>query len=96
MFVVQPELTMDKKQKENIKRIVRGGLNVMLTKLKISKPSVKMEQALNKYAKKLADHFKAEVKRLAKKGNKKTTKGKRSKMSMAKGAGSTKRPANTR
>ncbi len=89
MFVAQTQinLAMDKKQKENIKRIVGEGLRLILSKLKIPKPSAKMDQVLKKHSKKLADHFKAEVKRVAKKGNKKVTKAKRSKSGKTKGAG---------
>jgi chemotaxis response regulator CheB len=61
---------MNKKQKENIKRVVGEGLQHVLSKLKISKPSAKMERMLKKHSKKLVDQFKAEVKRLGKKKNK--------------------------
>jgi len=81
---------MDKKQKENIKRMVGEGLSTIQNKLKISKPSTKMERALKKYAKKLADHFKAEVKRLDKKGIKKINKGRSGNSTKAKRAGSLK------
>lgn len=62
---------MDKKEKENIKRIVGDGLSVILSKLNISKPSTKMERALKKQTRKLADHIKAEVKRQSKEKTKK-------------------------
>ncbi len=87
---------MDKKQKENIKRIVGEGLSTILNKLKISKPSAKVERALKKHTKKLADHFKTEVKRLDKKGIKKVkkvNKGKSGKGTKAKGVGSSKQKA---
>jgi hypothetical protein len=84
---------MDKKQKENIKRIVGEGLSLVLSKLKISRPSAKLERALKKHSRKLADHFKAEVKQLGKKGIKVVTKSKGGKSSKAKGAGSPKQKA---
>lgn len=58
---------MEKKQKENIKRIVGEGLSLILNKLKISNPSSKTESALKKLSKKLTGHLKTEVKRGAKK-----------------------------
>ena len=67
---------MDKKQKENIKRTVGEGLSQVLSKLKISKPSAKMERMLKKHSKKLVDQLKAEVKRLGKKKNNGVTKAK--------------------
>jgi hypothetical protein len=78
---------MDKKQKENIKRIVGEGLSLILSKLKISRQSAKMEQALKKHSRKLVDLFKAEVKRVGKKKNEKITKRKSNKGSKAKGTG---------
>jgi|GEM_PF-3746069 len=75
---------MDNKQKENIKRIVGEGLSQILSKLKISKTSAKLERRLKKYSKKLVDHFKDEVKRLDKKKKSAPTKSKSGRASATK------------
>ena len=82
---------MDKKQKENIKRIIGEGLSLILGKLKISKPSAKLEHALKKHTRKLADQFKTEVKRLGKRGDKKIAKKNAPKAGKEKRAGTTKK-----
>jgi len=84
---------MNKKEKENIKRIVGEGLSLVLNKLKILKPSAKMDNALKKQAKKLADHFRAELKRLNKKGLKKSGKVKSKRSTNARGTGVAKQKA---
>ncbi len=56
-------LTVNKKLKENINRIVGEGLGLILSKLKISKPSPKMEKSLKRQARKLVGHLKTEIKR---------------------------------
>ncbi len=68
---------MEKKQKENIKRIVGEGLSLILNKLKISNPSSKTESALKKLSKKLTGYLKTEVKKGAKKKITKDTRNKK-------------------
>ena len=65
---------MDKKQKENIKRVVSEGLTLIKTRLQISKPSSKLESALKKHSRKLIDDLKKEVKKKSKKQAKNNTK----------------------
>jgi hypothetical protein len=80
---------MEKKQKENIKRIVGEGLSLILNKLKISNPSSKTESALKKLSKKLTGHLKTEVKKGSKKKMTKHTrneKGTQAKSQKLKGA----------
>jgi hypothetical protein len=67
MSTNQNSTEMNKKLKENVKRIVGEGLSLIMNKLKISKPSAKMEKSLKRHSRKLVDHLKAEIKRQSQK-----------------------------
>jgi len=78
---------MNKKLKDNIKRVVGEGLGLIIARLKITKPSLKMETSLKKQSKKLAGLLKAEMKRQSKKKDKANSKNRKPSRVVSKGKG---------